>query len=80
MKYYSVKLIEKTVSEILVAASSKKEAEVIAQMDHCDPGHGEVFDQKYKANKLEERPLGRIIMTGRGYIDANDKFHINNNS
>lgn len=75
MKLYKVKVIEKTISVVLVEASTMCEAIEIAQMSHVDIGHGELLDSDWKAERLSEKPVGRIINTKDGYKDADGKLH-----
>lgn len=77
MKLYKVKVFEKTISVVLVEASNKDEAIEIAKMSHVDIGHGELLDSSWRAERLSETPVGRIINTKDGYKDADGKIHKN---
>jgi hypothetical protein len=74
-KIYRVQRIEETVTEVFVQASTRKEAEELAQdfdRDIFQDAKEEVLGARY-GSQIVKRPQGRIIHTSEGYIDADDK-------
>jgi hypothetical protein len=75
MKLYKVKRFDKTFESVLVQANSKEEAQEIAQMDHIYMNNGEILESSYKTEVVKEKPIGRIVHTKTGYIDADGITH-----